>query len=854
MEYFQVITGVSVSDFINMSSTSNTSLFPKRFLRHQIVYTISNPSDVSLLPTASFSISSPIIPPATVYENTYNNANGSSAIDANYFDCLDSLSNGLNYEVLMFVRGVDPHTEKQKIKYDLSRIFGYTGWNQPELTITGDYYLNQPIKPIAGTQSAPLTHNTSTNTFPNLYFPSFTFNITPSIPGNQNYTGFTSTLPYYYLSTDDNFATGYIPVNGFPTKGSLDTTLQTLIGNSNYTLPRQQTDYIGGGPFIASSFNTPYTINGMFYGNVSSEDDYGYPNVLSSNQFFALYSTAYFKYPALVGVNFNNRNGIVMRSDRLPTSTCNENAPGNFTAYALHQNDNFCYYKTDGVGSQQSNSFSSIYEIAGNLDQFSGSTGLTQTLTCDGLVSLECYSGTGTNVGVIPANQCSVPENRVTKGCYCLLNKTYLLEFGADARLFMEWKTRFTLVFATCRGVFAQTFQNNWINGTLYMPSFNKRSIYPVNNLTNASSPKYEYCRDIVVYNNVSNNFYYRSSPWSDNSQEFIGKEIPQPPNWITLNFNPGYNEKNIMFPTTILDMGPRDSYISEICNNPSFKGYMSDQFRSTSYNENGDIIQLGFLSRILNDNFRQVMIPITTGGNNSEGKGLAQFFNSGRGGDRIDGDFAQALSINSEFKINPFIDENYGNADIFIGDDNQTPPSSRPVFGVFYRSSNIEYSYRRKLTPGIEIYNISPLLQDAYGHPKTQVVPNYKWILQPSLVIFGAESNNWWTIPNQSGGVGFFKKGYQNLDYTADPYFDTPSLIPGNALPLLPQGFITNFISDPQNPNNTITSPTIPGSSVAVNGNLYLVGAPSHFYFGLNNGKTAMNRFIKKYIDTADI
>jgi hypothetical protein len=74
----------------------------------------------------------------------------------------------------------------------------------------------------------------------------------------------------------------------------------------------------------------------------------------------------------------------------------------------------------------------------------------------------------------------------------------------------------------------------------------------------------------------------------------------------------PGYNDKNIMFPTTILDMGPRDSYISEICNDPNFKGYMADQFRSTSYNENGDIIQIGFLSRILNENFRQALIPIS--------------------------------------------------------------------------------------------------------------------------------------------------------------------------------------------------------------------------------------------------
>ena len=30
-------------------------------------------------------------------------------------------------------------------------------------------------------------------------------------------------------------------------------------------------------------------------------------------------------------------------------------------------------------------------------------------------------------------------------------------------------------------------------------------------------------------------------------------------------------------------------------------------------------------------------------------------------------------------------------------------------------------------------------------------------------------------------------------------------------------------------------------------------VGAPYHFYFGLNNGKTAMNRFIKKCLNNVE-
>ena len=31
------------------------------------------------------------------------------------------------------------------------------------------------------------------------------------------------------------------------------------------------------------------------------------------------------------------------------------------------------------------------------------------------------------------------------------------------------------------------------------------------------------------------------------------------------------------------------------------------------------------------------------------------------------------------------------------------------------------------------------------------------------------------------------------------------------------------------------------------------VVGAPYHFYFGLNNGKTAINRFYKLYVATVE-
>jgi hypothetical protein len=560
-----------------------------------------------------------------------------------------------------------------------------------------------------------------------------------------------------------------------------------------------------------------------------------------------MYSAAYHRYTnvgELPGVNFINKNNIVMRSDRLPTSSCIEDGPGDRTSYALHQNNNFCYYRLDGQVSDQTTSFGGNLPSGEEFD--SELLGLTQTLTCENMTSLKCYSGSGTNVGVIPDGTCVIPEDRVKNGCYCLLNKkdldpdsalgkifkkSYLIggAFADDRDLFIEWKTRFTITFAACRGVFAQVFQNNWVNGTLYMFSFNKTSTYPIND---PNTPTYNYCDDVIIFNDINNGFYYRSSPWDGNN--FIGKNSPTVPSiWppVLVNDYPGvgYNKKQIQFPTTVTDLGPREKFISEICSSNDFNSYFVDRVKSTSYQDTSDLIQVGFLSRLLNDNFRQALIPITNpAGDATEGKGIIQFFNSTRQGDRIDGDFAQMLSINSEWRISPFLAENYPNPDsIYFGDDTQTGDGyPRPVFGVFYESPQIDYSYRRNLTPGFETLNFAPLLQYYYGYSKTQEVPHYKWgISDGTNSIFGSENNNWNT------NAPFYKRGYQDLDFNAlNEYFQADPT---------PTGFLTNFdLSGNPDPARNST------------GN-HIVGAPFHFYFGLNNGKTAIDKFIKLYIIT---
>jgi hypothetical protein len=117
---------------------------------------------------------------------------------------------------------------------------------------------------------------------------------------------------------------------------------------------------------------------------------------------------------------------------------------------------------------------------------------------------------------------------------------------------------------------------------------------------------------------------------------------------------------------------------------------------------------------------------------------------------------------------------------------------------------------------------------------------------------IFGNQKNTWYTDNDgNSSGNGFYKRGYQNLDAVVDDYFKTSDM--SQTFPNIYYGFITNFAAPPAPP---APQPVIPiakpnPSTVLPSVNGVLVGSPNHFYFGLKNGKTALNRFIKIYIDT---
>jgi hypothetical protein len=150
------------------------------------------------------------------------------------------------------------------------------------------------------------------------------------------------------------------------------------------------------------------------------------------------------------------------------------------------------------------------------------------------MVPLDCYQvDTTTNTFSVlsPCTQNQDPV-RIKSGCYQFIQKPYVANITKDLENFSEWKARFRMMFGACRGIFSHVFQNNWVNGTLYMFSFKKQTIASIL----GQPKKYKYCgtydsnvrpgQGPIYYTSGStNSFFYRSTPY--NGTNFVG-QIPK--------------------------------------------------------------------------------------------------------------------------------------------------------------------------------------------------------------------------------------------------------------------------------------------------------------------------------------
>ena len=804
IEYFQVITGYTYGDIQYLADGAWNNSLKTGFLAT----------------------------PTYVYSNegsgTWNNP---TAVPGSPYYSLANVQDYLNQEIVILVRGVDPNSERMNITYDISRILGKQSWGQH--VVTGNYKLNIPIRNSEFTVNSnhnlvlPRHQNVTSNGTGSegkyLFYPSYSIQV-----GNDFQIYNTDNLKYY-SAMDSSVTTNNFPNNSIVgDKSAFDLTVNGEV----ILINRYMGVYNINNKFVSGNPDTPFGVvrgrpyypgeyvegaSFMFIDNFDKPRyySYGYSYLIEANSL---------NFGTLV----NDLSRIVIRTDRLPTSSTEERYNNN--SFVLHQSRSFniSVFSDNGIAIQTSLTTAGQDDTNAAAD-FSGNTlqnAVVNAFACSTMTNFECYSGTGFNFGVYPQpNDCytnAADREVLDNGCFKLVNPPFrsLVGRNNDFKLVGDWLSRFRITFASCRGVFGHTFTNSWVNGNLFAFTIQNDRFFDSNN-----NPFSRYCKDLVVLHEATNTYYYRSAPYNDTTNLFIGKTQHQ----TAWNYSPSSpveyqsqtvgNRADYLFPTTIMDLGPRESWIKEVVLNLDYEGYVMDQLPVTSFSDTSDLLSLFLISRLINKNFWS--------------RGNIQSFFS-REGDRVDGDFAQMLQINSMFGVNGFDFDNYS----------VTGTTSNPIYldenvmGVFYTGNTV---LRDLISPRrvVRLQDSSRIVSDSVP-TYSQKVPYYYWKIYndntdtgvSNNLIFGLENNNW--EPATTQNIPLSGTNYQELDRMQTPYFQ-----PNPDNPLTNLGYIFKLN------NQGGYDPII----YNMNNDKILQGSPFYFYFGLKRGKSAMDRFITKYI-----
>lgn len=763
----------NVTYLINNDADNNTYRFASDIEYYQVITAITI-NDAAKIWNSNGTLPKILTDPMTVYLNekeflSWGTPDVYEIKPSEYFDTFDG-----QYITIM-QRGVDPYSPIITNEYGLGIIFGYA--NTDEIVVTGNTRLNIPIQ--------ILDSNLSIQSFDNqdsIFYPSYFFE------GGSAYSSFTTNNVGYYgaIDRDDRF------------NNRLDV---LTIDAIQYVVSKINNEFSSNN-LLDISFKYDRTEDlssaGYYYGTITRSNP--------KNTTIEYYSPTLFSRFSNNPMPITNRNKNVLRTDRLPSSDFLDGLGWDISASLLQQNLGFSTYiinvTSESITIDNFNFGDSI--ISPDIENQIGIEQISNSFDCTNMVGLNCYSGSALNFGV--KDNC---DDSVNSGCYLFMRRP-LLDLGKDLRNFSEWGFRFRFFYGICRGVLSQTFSNNWVNGVLF--AFPIQIDVTFNSENQPNDPNF--CKDLIFYDKETNNFYYRSSPYVLSSNEFVGKP--------TLTNRTTNNKRNLLFPTTIIDLGMKNQFYREISFERYSKYFVADKLNPTSYSDTSDLVNLFVISRIIDENFLRRIFSFLSRNNS-----LSQLFS--RDNSRVDGDLAQMLSINSEEGVIKFSPEFYTSTSnaVVINSDNSN------IIGVFYSSTTADLQFRDLISPGrlnIRTQNNS-LVQLFYGN-KSQDVPFYQWSLaQNSNGIFGNERNDWATDK-----TSIKKISYQNLDrLLKNQYFATSNF--GNDDTLL-RGYIFNVDS---NGEYSITS--------GIYLNKFIVGAPNHFYFGLFKGRTALDKFRTNYL-----
>jgi len=462
-------------------------------------------------------------------------------------------------------------------------------------------------------------------------------------------------------------------------------------------------------------------------------------------------------------------------------------------------------------------------------------------------------------------------------------------------QILKEYRRRKRVGLLFCGGIVNYTFIDNWLSGSLYFFQFKSKVRWKNESALELNVNRTNYCKDLLYYKVIETTtgesvkrFYYRSTI-ANSSGTLVGDNTSY---YIFSNI------KRLGHPTTMVDLGPRDEFIKEICTDETLDPSCSvvRTIGPSSFQDFGELLGLAINYRMdveengdfsINDFF------------DNEG-----FENYGFGKQVLDGDILQLISINNEVGIEQFNLQNqkylgysYQNLDPetypnvfkngtnvwgplpinmqFDDDGIKTRYCLNDVGRLTESSQQVPFYLWDKKGTGFGPYNnttkdnqswdygsiqVQPLQGMAYGYNLTGVTdnPSDKYLLPPITYTFSGLTITGSTIPVEE--IENFLEFDVIENTVTDNHTSYNTQYPGFTYLWVTGGTESNPTSgilytrygsagtwETKNWNNTIYF-IIKKTENYYNGNKQILSTPFLFYFGLRPGNTGVDKFIKRF------
>lgn len=500
------------------------------------------------------------------------------------------------------------------------------------------------------------------------------------------------------------------------------------------------------------------------------------------------------------------------------------------------------------------------------------------SLTSSNIVAGTSCSGTGKiAVGQVIRNTTSNPcgtcgthsgFSEFRYGLYTIVPAASTSNWGVNFDAITEYARRKLVGKLFCGGIVNYQFIDNWLTGSLYMFPFKAKVRWDDEETLDLNYRRTKYCDDLVYFKvgsteNPNKRFYYRSTYFNGSS------------------FNRSIRD-GLGHPTTLVDMGPRDEFIKEICVDASLDPNcsVSRNIGATSYQNFGEMLGLYINYKLdyLNEN----------GNYNSFFKNDG--FKNSLGVDNVlNGDILQLISINNEAGIEEFdlqnrnyavyspqvldvesyptlldggpipinlvLDDGEGyRVRACLNEPGRLTESSQPVPFHLWNKNGTGFGTGVNHSWNYSGIQTQPLQGMTFGYKYTGD-PTHKHILLPMTKQYGGNvfeftGVNFNDVNADFEIVGVTNNEYQNFNNQEEGF--TVLIITSGTLdnPLTGTlwtrtGEVGNWTSQVWNNDvDFVIKPT----TTNYDGNLQILSTPFLFYFGLRPGKTAMDKFIERF------